>query len=195
MRFNNNIKVDDMKQKISAKIARHCGRRMSRLFYKFLVSSNLCKYTKMELVGDDDVETMIALYCSFRNVEPMELLAKLVDVEPSQNVTPLNHHSDPYTEVPRVSVDRQSFVHEFDFDVDVGWCMTRGNNELVPFDIVSERLITNTWKGQLLRGAPPPLIEPPISDLSIDNPRVKELSFHLPKTEQNSHPFRSRQLE
>lgn len=56
MKFNKNIKVDDMKEKVSAKIARHYGRRMSRLFYKFLVSSNQCKFTEMELVNDEDVE-------------------------------------------------------------------------------------------------------------------------------------------
>ncbi|MBA0867654.1 hypothetical protein Goshw_002505 [Gossypium schwendimanii] len=36
----------------------------------------------MQLVEDDDVETMITLHCSFDNVEPVELLAELAGVEP-----------------------------------------------------------------------------------------------------------------
>ncbi|KAH1065626.1 hypothetical protein J1N35_030613 [Gossypium stocksii] len=46
---------------------------MSRLFYKFLISSNLCKYKEMELVQDYDVETIIALDCSPKNVKLVEL--------------------------------------------------------------------------------------------------------------------------
>lgn len=40
MKFNKNVKLNDMKQKISAKIVRRCESRMPRLFYKFPVSSN-----------------------------------------------------------------------------------------------------------------------------------------------------------
>lgn len=52
---------------------------MSRLVYKFPILSNPCKYTKMELVDDEDVGTMIALYRSIRNVnaELVNLFAKL----------------------------------------------------------------------------------------------------------------------
>ncbi|KAH1058001.1 hypothetical protein J1N35_036066 [Gossypium stocksii] len=63
MRFNRNVSLDDMKGRINAKIVRRCGRRISKLFYKFPVSTNPIKFTEMELVDDEDVETMIALYC------------------------------------------------------------------------------------------------------------------------------------
>ncbi|PPR96351.1 hypothetical protein GOBAR_AA24316 [Gossypium barbadense] len=43
----------------------------------------------MQLVEDDDVETMIALYCSLGNVEPIELFAELADVEPGEDFTDL----------------------------------------------------------------------------------------------------------
>ncbi|PPD89937.1 hypothetical protein GOBAR_DD13121 [Gossypium barbadense] len=112
-----------MKQNISAKIAQHCGRRMSRVFYKFSVSSNPRKYREMELVEDDDVDTMIALYYLPGNVKPVELLIKLADVELVQNVTPLNRQyrvQDLYKEVPRVSVNRRSSIMGEDFsDLDL----------------------------------------------------------------------------
>lgn len=44
----------------------------------------------MQLIEDDDVETMIALYCWLGNVEPIELFTELADVESVQNATPLN---------------------------------------------------------------------------------------------------------
>ncbi|PPD92880.1 hypothetical protein GOBAR_DD10176 [Gossypium barbadense] len=92
MMFNKNVKVDDMKEKISAKIARRCGKSMPRLFYKFLVLPNPCKYTEIKLVNDENMETMIALYCSTRNMvtELVELFTELADVELIQNVTSLN---------------------------------------------------------------------------------------------------------
>ncbi|PPS12595.1 hypothetical protein GOBAR_AA08058 [Gossypium barbadense] len=42
----------------------------------------------MKLVDDEDVETIIALFCSIRNVnaESIELFAELADMEPVENV-------------------------------------------------------------------------------------------------------------
>ncbi|KAH1033833.1 hypothetical protein J1N35_046007 [Gossypium stocksii] len=54
-RFNRDVSVDDMKEIISAKIVRSCGRRILRLFYKFLVSTDPIKFTEMGLVDDEDV--------------------------------------------------------------------------------------------------------------------------------------------
>ncbi|PPE00389.1 hypothetical protein GOBAR_DD02591 [Gossypium barbadense] len=57
---------------------------------------------------------MIALYYPTSNVEPIELFIELADVELVQNVTLLNQQyevHDPYIEVPRMSIDRQSSVH------------------------------------------------------------------------------------
>lgn len=78
----------------------------------------------MELVDDDDMKTVIALYCLPRNVESVELFAKLANVEPVQNSTPLNQQyevQDLYIKVLRASVDRRSSAHGFDFDLNVGW--------------------------------------------------------------------------
>ncbi|KAK5775794.1 hypothetical protein PVK06_043736 [Gossypium arboreum] len=61
----------------------------------------------MELVDDDDVETMVALYCLPASIEPIELFAELANVEPVQNVTPLNQQcgvEDLYTNVPKASI-------------------------------------------------------------------------------------------
>ncbi|PPD94797.1 hypothetical protein GOBAR_DD08190 [Gossypium barbadense] len=44
---------------ISAKIVRHYGKRISKLFYKFPVSTDPIKFTEIELVDDKDVETMV----------------------------------------------------------------------------------------------------------------------------------------
>ncbi|KAH1129874.1 hypothetical protein J1N35_001252 [Gossypium stocksii] len=62
MRFNRNVLLDDMKGRINAKIVRHCGRRISRIFYEFPVLTDPIKFTEMELVDNEDVETMIALH-------------------------------------------------------------------------------------------------------------------------------------
>ncbi|KAK5844807.1 hypothetical protein PVK06_000948 [Gossypium arboreum] len=60
MRFNKRVMLVELKRKISAKIATRCGKQMSRLFYKFPVSTNTLKFANMELV-DDDVAKMIAI--------------------------------------------------------------------------------------------------------------------------------------
>ncbi|PPD95066.1 hypothetical protein GOBAR_DD07906 [Gossypium barbadense] len=89
MRFNRNILFDDMKEMISAKIARRCGRWISKLFYNFPVSTYLIKFTKMELVDDEDVETMIALYCENRSDQNalIHLFVELAGVEPTEDLT------------------------------------------------------------------------------------------------------------
>lgn len=77
MRFNKTINVEELKRKINAKIALYCGKMMSRLFYKFSISSNPLKFTEMELVDDDDLDTVIAIYCSTGNVNPKWLSCSL----------------------------------------------------------------------------------------------------------------------
>ncbi|KAH1056965.1 hypothetical protein J1N35_035030 [Gossypium stocksii] len=105
MRFNRNVSVDDMKEMISTKIVRRCGKRISKLFYKFSVSINLIKFTEMELVDDDDVETMVAFYCVNRRHQNalIQLFVKLADVETIEYSTPLGEEhgvQDPCTMVP-----------------------------------------------------------------------------------------------
>lgn len=67
MRFNKCVMRAKMKRKISAKIATCCGKQMSRLFYKFPISTNPLKFLNMELVDDDDMTTMIANYSPLRS--------------------------------------------------------------------------------------------------------------------------------
>ncbi|PPS06106.1 hypothetical protein GOBAR_AA14541 [Gossypium barbadense] len=54
------------KEKNQYKDSYRCGKQRLRLFYKFLVSIDLLKFSKMELKDDDDLRTMIAIYCPMR---------------------------------------------------------------------------------------------------------------------------------
>ncbi|PPD72727.1 hypothetical protein GOBAR_DD30370 [Gossypium barbadense] len=94
MRFNRNVSFDEMKARINAKIHRRCGRRISKIFYKFPVSTNPVKFVEMELVDDEDVETMVDLYCgngSEKNAQ-IHLFAELVDgAEEPWMVAPISY--------------------------------------------------------------------------------------------------------
>ncbi|KAH1039195.1 hypothetical protein J1N35_040938 [Gossypium stocksii] len=89
MRFNRNVSFDDMKENISEKIVRHCGRRILKLFYRFPVSTNPIKFTKMELVDDEEMETMVALYYGNQSDQnaPIQLFVELAGVEPTEDPT------------------------------------------------------------------------------------------------------------
>ncbi|KAK5771321.1 hypothetical protein PVK06_047518 [Gossypium arboreum] len=109
---------------ISAKIVRHCGRKLSKLFYKFLVSTNPIKLTEMELVDDEDVETMVTLYCgnwSDQNAS-IQLFAELAGVEPTEDLTPLGEEyraQEPCIVASILYVDSQSTVRWSDVDLNV----------------------------------------------------------------------------
>ncbi|PPS13618.1 hypothetical protein GOBAR_AA06975 [Gossypium barbadense] len=67
----------------------------------------------MELVDDENMETMVALYCwdQSRQNDLIQLLAEFIDVEPAEDSTPLGEErgvQDPCTVVPRVYIDRRS---------------------------------------------------------------------------------------
>ncbi|KAL1147656.1 hypothetical protein V6Z11_A10G070100 [Gossypium hirsutum] len=81
MRFNKCISLADLKQKISTKIATRCRKQMLILFYKFSVSTDPLKFSKIELEDDDDLGTMIAIYCppKIENPSPVELFAKIAE--------------------------------------------------------------------------------------------------------------------
>ncbi|PPD89927.1 hypothetical protein GOBAR_DD13131 [Gossypium barbadense] len=87
LQFNKNVKLEEMKRKISAKIAIHCGPAMSRLFYKFPISTNPLKFCEMQLLNDDDLGTMIEIWWSTGNENPqsVELFAALADLKLVKN--------------------------------------------------------------------------------------------------------------
>ncbi|KAH1072496.1 hypothetical protein J1N35_024824 [Gossypium stocksii] len=61
---------------------------MSRLFYKFPVSTDPLKLSEMELEDDDDLRTMIAIYCpcEIENPSPIELFTEITKPDPIQVV-------------------------------------------------------------------------------------------------------------
>ncbi|PPD70904.1 hypothetical protein GOBAR_DD32213 [Gossypium barbadense] len=94
-------------ERITAKIVRRCRRRISKLFYKFPVSTDPIKFTEVELVDDDDLETMVALYrgnWSNQNAS-IQLFAELADVEPTENLTPLDISLNDASETDAVGDD------------------------------------------------------------------------------------------
>ncbi|XP_017614136.1 uncharacterized protein LOC108459300 [Gossypium arboreum] len=105
LRFKKNVKLAEMKRKISVKIVIRRGRAMSKLFYKFPISTDLFKFCAMQLLDDDDLGTMMEIWWSTGSVnpQPVELFAELADLEPVENVSPISQH------------------RKFDFDLNVGW--------------------------------------------------------------------------
>ncbi|KAK5833485.1 hypothetical protein PVK06_017325 [Gossypium arboreum] len=124
MRFNRNVSLDDMKGRINVKIVRRCGRRILKLFYKFPVSTDPIKFTEMELLDDEDVETMIALYCgngSDKNA-PIHLFAELAGMEENENLTAYGEEhraQEPCMVAPRSYVDSESTIGGIDIDLNV----------------------------------------------------------------------------
>ncbi|MFQ6645564.1 hypothetical protein Gotur_019522 [Gossypium turneri] len=91
MRFDRNVSVGDMK-KLNEKISR-----------------------LIELLDDDDIETMVALYCppGRENTESIQFFTELTDVEPVENVTQLSQQygvENLRTKVPKASIDRRLSV-------------------------------------------------------------------------------------
>ncbi|PPD78778.1 hypothetical protein GOBAR_DD24294 [Gossypium barbadense] len=104
-----------MKARINAKILRRCGRRISKIFYKFLVSTNPVKFTEMELVDDEDVETMVALYCgneSDKNA-PIHLFAELARMEQNEDVNASDEEhgaQEPWMVAPISYLNKESTI-------------------------------------------------------------------------------------
>ncbi|PPD89105.1 hypothetical protein GOBAR_DD13960 [Gossypium barbadense] len=124
MRFNRNVSFDNIKERISAKIVRRCGRRISKLFYKFPVSTDPIKFTKMKLVDDEDVETMIALYCGNQRDQnaPIQLFVELAGVEATEDLIALDkeHGAQELCMVAPISyVDSESTISGIDIDLNV----------------------------------------------------------------------------
>ncbi|PPS07353.1 hypothetical protein GOBAR_AA13303 [Gossypium barbadense] len=96
----------------------------------------------MELLDNDDVETMAALYCLPErvNTESIQLFVELANVEPVENVTQLSQQygvENPHIEVPRASVNRRSFVCGFDINLNVG-CSDQYSSRLQIYPVVIE---------------------------------------------------------
>ncbi|KAK5784391.1 hypothetical protein PVK06_038914 [Gossypium arboreum] len=96
MRFNRRVSLSDLKRKISTKIASRCGKQMLRLFYKFLVSTDPLKFSEMELEDDDDLGTMIAIYCppEIENPNSIKLFMEIAEPDPIQVVIPASQRSE-----------------------------------------------------------------------------------------------------
>ncbi|PPE01462.1 hypothetical protein GOBAR_DD01519 [Gossypium barbadense] len=80
------------------------------------------KFTEMELVDDENVETMVALYCETRSNQnaSIQLFAELVGVEATEDLTPLGEEDgvqEPCMVVPISYVDSQSTIHGIDIDL------------------------------------------------------------------------------
>ncbi|KAK5792806.1 hypothetical protein PVK06_033928 [Gossypium arboreum] len=122
MRVNKNISFDDMKEKTSEKIYRRCGRRMSKLFHKFPISTDPIKFTEMELIDDEDMETMVAVYCGTRSNQNtlIQLFDELAGIEATEDPTSLSKEDgaqEPCMVVPISYVDSQSTIHGIDIDL------------------------------------------------------------------------------
>ncbi|PPS14429.1 hypothetical protein GOBAR_AA06161 [Gossypium barbadense] len=77
----------------------------------------------MELLDDDDVETMVLLHCPLGrvNTKLVQLFTELAYAEPVENATQLSQEygvEDPCIEVPRVFVDRRLHIHPVVIETD-----------------------------------------------------------------------------
>ncbi|PPD94106.1 hypothetical protein GOBAR_DD08879 [Gossypium barbadense] len=124
MRFNRNVSFDEMKARINAKIHRRCGRRISKIFYKFPVLTNPVKFVEMKLVDDEDVETMVDLYCgngSEKNA-PIHLFAELVGMEQNEEVNASDEDDgakEPWMVAPISYVDSESTMGGIGIDLNI----------------------------------------------------------------------------
>ncbi|KAH1064591.1 hypothetical protein J1N35_029578 [Gossypium stocksii] len=78
------------------------------------------KFIEMELVDDEDVETMVALYCQSNQNAPIHLFAELAVVESTEDPTPLGEEDGPQKPcmvIPMSYVGSQSTTHRIDIDL------------------------------------------------------------------------------
>ncbi|KAK8331496.1 hypothetical protein V6Z12_A10G077600 [Gossypium hirsutum] len=76
----------------------------------------------MELIDDEDVETMVAVYCGTRSNQnaPIQLFDELAGIEATEDPTSLSKEDgaqEPCMVVPISYVDSQSTIHEIDIDL------------------------------------------------------------------------------
>ncbi|PPS16719.1 hypothetical protein GOBAR_AA03873 [Gossypium barbadense] len=78
------------------------------------------KFTEIELVDDEDMETMVALYCHSNQNAPIHLFAELAVVESTEDPTPLGEEDrpqEPCMVVPISYVGSQSTTHRIEIDL------------------------------------------------------------------------------
>ncbi|PPD97295.1 hypothetical protein GOBAR_DD05686 [Gossypium barbadense] len=78
----------------------------------------------MELVDDEDVKTMVVLYCGTQSNQntPIQLFAELAGMEATEDPTPLGEEDgvqEPCMVVPVSYVDSQSTIHGINIDLNV----------------------------------------------------------------------------
>ncbi|PPE02875.1 hypothetical protein GOBAR_DD00082 [Gossypium barbadense] len=90
----------------------------------------------MELVNDEDVETMVALYCRTRSNQNalIQLFAELAGVEPIKDPTPLGEEDGAQEPCMVVSISSDHFDHEVDSDPDVDEVLDDNDDEGVNED-------------------------------------------------------------
>ncbi|PPS17758.1 hypothetical protein GOBAR_AA02781 [Gossypium barbadense] len=74
----------------------------------------------MELVDDEDVDTMVVLYCHSNQNAPIHLFTELAVVESIEDPTPLGEEDgpqEPCMVVPTSYVGSQSTTHGIDIDL------------------------------------------------------------------------------
>ncbi|PPD83766.1 hypothetical protein GOBAR_DD19287 [Gossypium barbadense] len=124
MRFNRNVSLDEMKAMINAKILRRCGRRISKIFYEFPVSTNSVKFTEIEVVNDEDVEIMVVLYCgngSDKNAL-IHLFAELAGMEQNEDINAFDEEyevEEPWMVAPISYVDSESTMGGIGIDLNI----------------------------------------------------------------------------
>lgn len=99
-----------MREKIGSKITRHCVRMMPRLFYKFPILSNPRMYNEMQLVDNEDVETMITVHYSTGNIEAVELYIELKDVNKGNGATNLPTALRVVVKIPHHLINNMEFM-------------------------------------------------------------------------------------
>ncbi|PPR96285.1 hypothetical protein GOBAR_AA24379 [Gossypium barbadense] len=74
----------------------------------------------MELIDDEDVDTMVALYCGNRSNQnaPIQLFPELAGVEPTQDPTPLGEEHGAQELFMVVLISSGPSDHEVDSDND-----------------------------------------------------------------------------
>ncbi|PPE02186.1 hypothetical protein GOBAR_DD00784 [Gossypium barbadense] len=124
MRFNRNVSFDEMKARINAKILKRSGGRISKILYKFPISTNPVKFVEMELVEDEDVEAMVNLYCgngSDKNA-PIHLFAELAGMEQNEDVNASEEEhgaQEPWMVAPISYVDSESTMGGIGIDLNI----------------------------------------------------------------------------